>query len=164
LSAARESAERWRGGAGPAGRAVVEFPSFDRAMDAYYTVAEDQKLEAQKAQQKKAALSKVERVRKAQEDSIRRLQEEEEANFARASLIEANLAVVDNAILVVNSLLAQGADWGALKKMVKEEARKGNPIASLIHGLKLDQNTAPARPRPRPLLYRPALRGGRGAP
>jgi len=106
----------------------------------------------------------VERVRKAQEDSIRRLQEEEEANFARASLIEANLAVVDNAILVVNSLLAQGADWGALKKMVKEEARKGNPIASLIHGLKLDQNTAPARPRPRPLLCRPVPRGGRGAP
>jgi len=38
LRAARESAERWRGGAGPAGRAVVEFPSFDKAMDAYYTV------------------------------------------------------------------------------------------------------------------------------
>ena len=121
-------------------KAVVEFESIDKAMDAYFTVAEGQRIEQQKAQQQKAAVSKVERVRRAHEASIQALQEEEARNYHKATLIEANLADVDNAILVVNSLLSQGTDWGALKRMVKEEAKRGNPIASLIHSLKLETN------------------------
>ncbi len=34
----------------------------------------------------------------------------------------------------------QGTDWTTLKKMVKLEAKKGNPIAQLIHQLKLETN------------------------
>jgi predicted ribosome quality control (RQC) complex YloA/Tae2 family protein len=121
-------------------KAVVQFDSLDKAMDAFFTVAEGQRIEQQKAQQQKAAISKVERVRRAHEASIQALQEEEARNYHKATLIEANLGDVDNAILVVNSLLSQGMDWGALKRVVKEESRKGNPIASLIHSLKLETN------------------------
>eukprot|EP00282_Hemiselmis_andersenii_P032768 CAMPEP_0169451756 /NCGR_PEP_ID=MMETSP1042-20121227/13868_1 /TAXON_ID=464988 /ORGANISM="Hemiselmis andersenii, Strain CCMP1180" /LENGTH=638 /DNA_ID=CAMNT_0009563691 /DNA_START=64 /DNA_END=1977 /DNA_ORIENTATION=- len=122
------------------GRATERFESFDKAMDAYFTVAEDQRLEQQKIQQQKAAVSKVERVKKGHEASIRALKEEEESNMNKAMLIEANLQDVDNAILVVNSLLGQGIDWISLKKMVKTEAKKGNPVAQLIHQLKLETN------------------------
>jgi hypothetical protein len=38
------------------GKAVVEFESFDKAMDAFFTIVEGRKIEEQKAQQKKAAL------------------------------------------------------------------------------------------------------------
>jgi hypothetical protein len=34
----------------------------------------------------------------------------------------------------------QGTDWTTLKKLVKLEAKKGNPIAQLIHQLKLETN------------------------
>jgi len=122
------------------GRARIEFESLDKAMDAYFTVAEDQKLEAQKVQQQKAAISKVERVKKGHEASIKALTDEAESNYNKAMLIEANLSDVDNSILVVNSLLAQGMDWVNLKKMVKAEQKKGNPIAQLIHQLKLETN------------------------
>lgn len=122
------------------GRATVEFESLDKAMDAYFTVAEDQKLEAQKVQQQKAAISKVERVKKGHEASIKALNDEADNNYTKAMLIEANLSDVDNSILVVNSLLAQGMDWIELKKVVKAEAKKGNPIAQLIHQLKFETN------------------------
>lgn len=36
--------------------------------------------------------------------------------------------------------LTQGMDWTDLKKIVKAEAKKGNPIAQLIHELRLDNN------------------------
>ena len=123
------------------GKSLVHFDSFDKAMDAYFTVAEDKKMEQQKAQQQKAALSKVDRVRKAHEASVAALEDEKEAQFHKAMLIEANLTDVDNAILVINSMLSQGTDWNALKKMmIKEESRKGNPVAQIIHSLKLDTN------------------------
>ncbi len=67
------------------GRAVTEFESFDKAMDAYLTVAEDKRQEQQVEQQQKVAVSKVERVRKAHEAQVQALQEEEEEhNFLRA--------------------------------------------------------------------------------
>jgi predicted ribosome quality control (RQC) complex YloA/Tae2 family protein len=77
------------------GRATVDFESLDKAMDAYFAVAEDQKIEAQKIQQQKAAISKVERVKRGHEASIKALQEEEAAqyseNCAPATLIKAIL-------------------------------------------------------------------------
>ena len=122
------------------GKFLDHFDSFDKAMDAYFTLAEDKKMEQQKAQQQKAAIGKVERVRLAHEASVAALDAEKETQFHKAMLIEANLADVDNSILVINSMLSQGMDWNALKKMIKEESRKGNPIAQLIHSLKLDTN------------------------
>eukprot|EP00291_Cryptomonas_curvata_P029551 CAMPEP_0172206696 /NCGR_PEP_ID=MMETSP1050-20130122/33373_1 /TAXON_ID=233186 /ORGANISM="Cryptomonas curvata, Strain CCAP979/52" /LENGTH=363 /DNA_ID=CAMNT_0012885831 /DNA_START=110 /DNA_END=1198 /DNA_ORIENTATION=+ len=84
-------------------KSIVQFDCLDKAMDAYFTVAEGQRIEQQKAQQQKAAISKVERVKRAHEASIQALQEEEARNYHKATLIEANLSDVDNAILVVNS-------------------------------------------------------------
>ena len=123
-----------------AGKALVHFESFDKAMDAFFTVLEDKKIIEQKVQQQKAAIGKVERVRKAHEASVAALESEKDTQYHKAMLIEANLGDVDNAILVVNSLLSQGTDWNALKKIIKEETRKGNPVAQIIHSLKLDTN------------------------
>lgn len=42
--------------------------------------------------------------------------------------------------MVVRSALANGMDWQALDELVKAETANGNPIASLIHELRLDRN------------------------
>lgn len=57
-----------------------------------------------------------------------------------AELIEYNLEDVDNAILAVRSILASGMDWKDLARMIKEEKKAGNPVAGLIHSLRLDIN------------------------
>ena len=46
----------------------------------------------------------------------------------QATLIEYNLGQVDQAILAVNVLVAQGMDWHQLGQMVKAERRAGNPV------------------------------------
>lgn len=44
--------------------------------------------------------------------------------------------------MVVRSALANGMDWQDLEDLVKAETANGNPIASLIHELRLDRNQA----------------------
>jgi hypothetical protein len=44
------------------------------------------------------------------------------------------------AIKIIRSGIAEGMDWNYLAKLVKEEKKKGDPIASIIHKLKLDSN------------------------
>ncbi len=46
----------------------------------------------------------------------------------QATLIEYNLGQVDQAIMAVNVLVAQGMDWHQLGQMVKAERRAGNPV------------------------------------
>ncbi|CAN0467176.1 unnamed protein product, partial [Hapterophycus canaliculatus] len=51
--------------------------------------------------------------------------------------------------MVVRSALANGMDWQDLDELVKAETANGNPIASLIHDLRLDRNQASVRcPQP----------------
>lgn len=50
--------------------------------------------------------------------------------------------------MVVRSALANGMDWQALDDLVKAETANGNPIASLIHELRLDTNKASRVPEP----------------
>ena len=44
--------------------------------------------------------------------------------------------------MVVRSALANGMDWTDLDALVQAETANGNPVASLIHELRLDRNQA----------------------
>lgn len=57
-----------------------------------------------------------------------------------AALVERHLIEVDQALTIVRSAVASKLDWSALARLVKDETRKGNEIASLIHELRLDRN------------------------
>ena len=58
----------------------------------------------------------------------------------QAHLVEANVHEVDAAIEAVASLVASGMDWADVSAVVKEERKKGNPVAELIHSLDLEKN------------------------
>lgn len=62
------------------------------------------------------------------------------ASLLQASLIEYNLEAVDGAIAAVRSALAGGLNWKELKRLIKSEREAGNPVASLIQSLELEQN------------------------
>lgn len=55
-------------------------------------------------------------------------------------MIEYNHEAVDTALAAVNSALASGMSWVELEAMIKEERRMGNPVASLIKSLDLENN------------------------
>ena len=59
--------------------------------------------------------------------------------LVQAELIESNMHEVDAAIEAVASLVASGMDWTEVGTVVKEERKKGNPVAELILSLDLEK-------------------------
>ncbi|XP_071079995.1 ribosome quality control complex subunit NEMF-like [Haliotis cracherodii] len=118
----------------------LEFASFDRAADQFFSQLESQRLDVMTLQQEKTALKKLDNVKKDHEKRLNVLQKEQEADILKGQLIEMNLQLVDQAILIVRSALANQIDWTEIWNLVKEAQLTGDPVASAIKSLKLDTN------------------------
>ena len=117
------------------------FPTFNSAVDEFFSKSEAQKAAKRHNMIEAAAKSKLVKMKKEQEDRIQSLKVQEISSIEKAQAIEANYDNIDKARLVVNSAIANGIDWEDLKELVKFEKSRNNPIASLIVQLKLDINT-----------------------
>ncbi|CAM6100258.1 unnamed protein product [Calypogeia fissa] len=117
-----------------------KFETFDAAMDEFFSKVEGQRAQQQRKAQEDAALGKLEKIRADQTNRVKALEKEVDQSVRMAELIEYNLDDVDAAILAVRTALASGMDWKNLERMVKEEKKAGNPVAGLIHNLRLETN------------------------
>ncbi|XP_051002899.1 ribosome quality control complex subunit NEMF [Acomys russatus] len=118
----------------------IEFESFDKAVDEFYSKIEGQKIDLKALQQEKQALKKLDNVRKDHENRLEALQQAQEIDKLKGELIEMNLQMVDRAIQVVRSALANQIDWTEIGVIVKEAQAQGDPVASAIKELKLQTN------------------------
>ncbi|XP_054256096.1 ribosome quality control complex subunit NEMF isoform X1 [Indicator indicator] len=118
----------------------LEFESFNKATDEFYSKLEGQKIDLKALQQEKQALKKLENVRRDHEHRLEALQQAQEADKIKGELIEMNLEIVDRAIHVVRSALANQIDWTEIGAIVKEAQAQGDPVASAIKELKLQTN------------------------
>ncbi|NWR56606.1 NEMF factor, partial [Bucorvus abyssinicus] len=118
----------------------LEFDSFNKAADEFYSKLEGQKIDLKALQQEKQALKKLENVRRDHEHRLEALQQAQEADKIKGELIEMNLEMVDRAIQVVRSALANQIDWTEIGAIVKEAQAQGDPVASAIKELKLQTN------------------------
>jgi len=116
---------------------VITFPSFNEAVDEYYSKLETQQMELKKKHTENAAQKKLDNVRRVQEDRIKGLEEACERNVEMAQAIEANQDYVDQLIQLIRSFLASGMDWIDLENMLAEERKRNNPVALAIKELKL---------------------------
>lgn len=123
-----------------ANRQFKEYPTFDKAVDEFFSAIESQKLELKSRRQEEAALKKLEAVRKEQESRVQSLLNQQITNVRKAQLIELNLQMVDAAITIIRNAVASQMDWQDLNDLVKEEKRRENPIAMIIDTLKLATN------------------------
>lgn len=117
---------------------ILEFSSFDRAVDEFYSKIESQKLQQRARQAQTHALKKLEQVKENSATQIQNFILSQEEKEICAFAIEMNLSVVDSAIQTICGFVASGMDWGDLEELVREERGKGNPLALLIKSLKLD--------------------------
>lgn len=131
----------------------TQFDSFNEAVDEYYSKLELQRLEKQRLEREINATKKLENVKKDQEGRILKLEEDERLFDKMAQLIEENAEVVDMLIATINGYLASQISWPALKDLIKQEQKKGNPLAALVHSLKLEKNLVTI------LLYSPYEEG-----
>uniref|UniRef100_A0A8B9P1U6 Ribosome quality control complex subunit NEMF n=1 Tax=Apteryx owenii TaxID=8824 RepID=A0A8B9P1U6_APTOW len=118
----------------------LEFDSFNKAADEFYSKLEGQKIDLKALQQEKQALKKLENVRKDHEHRLEALQQAQEIDKIKGELVEMNLEIVDRAIQVVRSALANQIDWTEIGAIVKEAQAQGDPVASAIKELKLQTN------------------------
>ena len=117
-----------------------EFSSFDIAVDEYFSKMEGQKLDLKALQQERDALKKLENVRKDHDKRLVTLEKTQELDKQKAELISRNQVLVDNAILAIQSAVANQMAWPDIKILLKEAESRGDPVASAIKQLKLEIN------------------------
>ncbi|CAL1267643.1 unnamed protein product [Larinioides sclopetarius] len=116
------------------------YPSFDKAVDQYFSNMEGQKIDLKAFQKEKEALKKLENVKKDHEKRLQKLHENQEEDTKKAQLIEMNLELVDKALLVIRSAIANQISWSDIQDIIKEAQGEGDPVAKAIKKLKLDIN------------------------
>ena len=121
-------------------RSFLKFEDFKTACDQFFSQIESQKIEMKTVQQEKAALKKLDNVKKDHENRIKSLQELQAIDRRKAELIEMNCEIVNNGIKVINSAIANQIPWDQIKEIIKEATEKGDPVASRIKQLKFDVN------------------------
>uniref|UniRef100_A0A4W4ENC7 Ribosome quality control complex subunit NEMF n=1 Tax=Electrophorus electricus TaxID=8005 RepID=A0A4W4ENC7_ELEEL len=118
----------------------VEFESFDKAVDEFFSKMESQKIDMKALQQEKQALKKLENVKKDHEQRLEALHQAQELDRLKGELVEMNLPIVDRALQVVRSALANQVDWAEIGLIVKEAQAAGDPVACAIKELRLQTN------------------------
>lgn len=113
---------------------------FDDAVDAYFADVE-QRRQVEAAGKKEAALrKKVDKLTGELRGRVTALDAAAAAAEKRARALDAAADEADEAMGVVRLALAGGVDWKDLGGMVVQEKAAGNPVAQIIHSLKLDRN------------------------
>ncbi|PRD24469.1 UNVERIFIED_CONTAM: Nemf [Trichonephila clavipes] len=116
------------------------YPSFDKAIDNYFSSMEGQKIDLKAFQKEKEALKKLENVKKDHEQRVLKLHESQAEDIKKAQLIETNLELVEKAILIIRSAIANQISWSDIQDLIKEAQLEGDPVAKAIKKLKLDIN------------------------
>lgn len=118
----------------------TQYPSFDKAVDNFFSNMEGQKIDMKALQKEKEALKKLENVKKDHEHRLMKLHESQAEDIQKAQLIEMNSELVDKAITVIRSAIASQMSWSDIQDIIKEAQLEGDPVAKSIKKLKLDIN------------------------
>lgn len=117
-----------------------EFDSFDKAVDVYYCNIESQKLDSKTFVAEKEAQKRLEKLKISHEKRLEDLAKAQKEDEERARLIEMNSDKVENALLIIRSMIANQVPWSDIWKTIKDAQAMKDPIASLIVGVKFDRN------------------------
>ena len=118
----------------------VKFESFDQAVDEFFSKIESQKIDLAALQQEKQALKKLDNVKKDHEVRLEKLQKEQKLDRRRAELVEMNQELVEQALMVLRSAIANQMDWTEIENVVEEAKANNDPVASRIKGTTISFN------------------------
>ncbi|KAF8564605.1 hypothetical protein P879_10196 [Paragonimus westermani] len=118
-------------------KAWISFPTFSKAVDAYFSKIESHKTNELLAQNEKKASKKFENIKRDHELRLATLKAEQKLDILKAQLIEANRHLVDSIILMINHALSNQLDWQQLESMIGEARERGDPLAEHIVQLNL---------------------------
>ncbi|CEF62205.1 Nuclear export mediator factor NEMF [Strongyloides ratti] len=119
---------------------VKEYNEFSEAVDEFYSKLDSQKSEKRALQIEKDALKKVENVKKDHEERLKNLVISQASKKEKAERIEINVELIDQALLVIQSAIANQMSWEDIEEMTKQGQEQGNEIAKSIVGFDLKNN------------------------
>ena len=121
---------------------ILEFSSFNQAVDEFFSSAEAQKLESRLSEREENARKRLGAAKQDLEIRVSGLKQVQEMHTRKAQAIETNLQQVQEAMNVINGLIAQGMDWIEIARLIEMEQARHNAIAEMIKlPLKLFENT-----------------------
>uniref|UniRef100_UPI00358FD816 ribosome quality control complex subunit NEMF isoform X2 n=1 Tax=Myxine glutinosa TaxID=7769 RepID=UPI00358FD816 len=121
-------------------RPRLEFDSFDRAVDEFFSKMESQKIDLKALHQEKQAMKKLDNVREDHEQRLENLQLAQAEDRVKAELVELNLSLVEQALRVMQAALASQLSWTEVEVLLSEAQDREDPVACAIHHLRLDKN------------------------
>ena len=116
------------------------FDSFNAAVDEFFSGMETQKIDMKVAQQERQALKKLDNIKQDHLKRLTQLEVEQAKDRTFGELIELNCDLVDKALTVIRTAIANQIDWTDIEEIVAEAGENGDPILSRILKLKLDIN------------------------
>lgn len=116
------------------------FENFNAAVDEYFSEIKKQKEELDNKKIEKNAVKKLTNAKKNHEKQIEKLVADQNENRNKAELVEMNLELVEKALLIVNSMVANQLDWSEIENLLNEAKLKNDMVANSITSLKLSQN------------------------
>ncbi|KJH41347.1 hypothetical protein DICVIV_12677 [Dictyocaulus viviparus] len=117
-----------------------KYNSFCEAVDAFYAVQSSQKQQQDALKVEKEALKKLENVKMDQSRRLVELEENRNRNMNMANLIIFNQDLVDSAINIISTAIAQKASWYQISEMHRKAVENNDPIATAIVKLDLENN------------------------
>ncbi|UJR14620.1 hypothetical protein I4U23_001614 [Adineta vaga] len=118
----------------------LELPTFDRAVDEFFSKLEAQRLEGQIVQKEKDALKKLDNVKKDHQKRLDELQNAQNEDIRKAYFIEMNADLVTRAMTAINTAIANQMSWPEIEELVDEAKQSGDLTARAIQTIKLDIN------------------------
>jgi predicted ribosome quality control (RQC) complex YloA/Tae2 family protein len=126
---------------GKPGYKILEYDSFNKTVDEYFSSIESQKLESRLTEHEAAAKRKLDAARADHQKRTGVLKQAQELHIRKAQAIQANVYRVQEAMDAVNGLIAQGMDWIEIARLIEMEQGRNNPVAQIIKlPLKLHEN------------------------
>ncbi|CAF3172672.1 unnamed protein product [Rotaria socialis] len=118
----------------------IELPTFDRAVDEFFSKLEAQRVDGQIVQKERDALKKLENVKKDHQKRLDELKSTQNEDVRKAYLIEINADLVTRAMAAINTAVANQMSWPEIEELVDDAKQSGDPTARAIHSIKFDIN------------------------
>lgn len=119
----------------------VEYGTFGSAVADFFLHLDVQRRIQKIQASERAVKNKLAKVQQDQADRLLQLGRDQERQMNQAQSVKTNAVIIDQALQVINSALDSGMDWDQLEELVQVEQSRGNPVASIIQKLELDNDS-----------------------
>ena len=118
----------------------VQFPTFSKAVDQFFSAREQSGDSDKLESQRRALFSRVEKIKSDQTRRIEELEIEQTTLWRKANVLEDNLQVASLALQLVNVLVSKKMAWGEIRQAIKTQGELGHSIASQVGELDFSRN------------------------